>query len=96
MSEVTAGALGTPALNTWYFVVVWHDSTANTINIQVNDGAISSAVHSGGINDASAPFTLGAGTGNLYHSGRVDEIGVWRSVLSAGQRSGLYASGIGQ
>ena len=37
---VWAADLGDPAANTWYLVVVWHDITASTINIQVNNGAV--------------------------------------------------------
>jgi hypothetical protein len=37
-SSVAANGLGSPALNAWYYVVAWYDSTNQTRNIQVNNG----------------------------------------------------------
>jgi len=96
ITEEKADVLGLPSVSTWYFVVGWHDATNNTLNIQVNDGTVDSASYSAGVNDASAPFTVGTGTGGLYMDGRVDELGVWKRVLTAGERTELYNSGSGR
>lgn len=48
-SLVHASTFGTPSTGTWIFVVAWHDASANTINIQVNDGPVDSAAHATGI-----------------------------------------------
>ena len=36
------------ALYQWHQVIAWHDSVANTLNIQVDHGAVSSLSYSGG------------------------------------------------
>src|SRR3972149_6237025 len=40
---VDADSLGAPANGTWYHIVAWHDSVANTLNIKVNNGTTDSA-----------------------------------------------------
>lgn len=98
-SVVTADALGSPSTATWYFVVAWHDATANTINIQVNDGTVNSAAHSTGVFNGTAPFALGVGFNNgaAINSldGRLDQVGIWKRVLTSGERTALYNSGAG-
>jgi hypothetical protein len=71
---------------------------ANTINIQVNNGAIDSVPWSGGGQDSAAEFALGrrAGTeSELYWSGRIDEVGIWKRLLTAEERAALYNGGQG-
>jgi len=45
-ANVQANTFGAPSTGTWYFVVAWHDATANTINIQINNGSVDSLAHS--------------------------------------------------
>lgn len=91
---VSASTFGSPVISTWYFVVAWHDSVANTINIQVNDGAVDSAGHTGGVFASTAQLQFGASAfGPL--AGRVDEVGFWKRTLTAPERSALYAAGSG-
>ena len=94
---VDADTLGAPALGTWYFIVCWHDSVANTINIQVNDGAADSAAHATGCNDNISPFAIGAdpvGPAGVLDC-RVDEAALWRRVLTASEKTALYNAGVG-
>jgi hypothetical protein len=83
---------------TWYFVVVWHDATANTINIQVNNGTPVSTSHSAGIYDNDSAFKLGnqGSDGNNKWDGRLDQWGVWKKVLTSDERTWLYNSGAGR
>jgi cell division septation protein DedD len=86
-----------PSAGTWYFILVWHDATANTINIQVNDGAVSSTAWSTGIKDSAAPFKLGQSfNGGQHLNGYEDEAFVYKRVLTADERSWLYNSGSGR
>ncbi len=95
-TEVQANNLGSPSISTWYFVVGWHDSSANTINIQVNNGTVDSAAHSAGAFDSTSAFQIGALTAASYYmDGRIDEVGFWKKVLTAQERTDLYNNGSG-
>jgi hypothetical protein len=94
-ASVVANTLGTPATGTWYFIVAWHDSVADTLNISVNDGVVDSQAHTGGVVDSAADFNIGAYTTSNYHSGRIDQVGLWKRVLTAAERTALYNSGNG-
>jgi len=93
-ATLRADILGSPTANTWYFLVFWHDSTANTINIQGNNGVANSAalVHDG-LTDA-APFEIGRFI-TFYLDGMVDEVGFWKRVLTAQEKTDLYNGGAG-
>lgn len=94
----TANTLGSPATETWYFIVAWHDATANTINIQVNNGTVDSAAYSAGSHDNASGLWIGkepnGGFGKM--EGRIDEVAVWRRLLTAAERTALYAAGSGR
>lgn len=95
--RVDADSLGSPAVDTWYFVVCWHDAFNNEIYIQVNGGAVDKAEHTGGV-FASSPqdFEVSARTENNGVSDVFnDELGVWHRLLSPVERSDLYNSGAG-
>lgn len=96
----TANTLGVPATATWYFIVAWHDATANTVSIQVNDGtADSGAAGSGGPADRAGAFGIGAygdGTAATFHDGRVDAAGFWKRTLTATEKTYLYNGGSGR
>mgnify|MGYP001573794429 CR=1 FL=1 len=38
VGTAVANSLGAPSTGTWYFIVAWHNSVANTVNISVNNG----------------------------------------------------------
>lgn len=80
---------------TWYHVIGYHDSVANTIGIIINDGTDTNTSHSTGIYDGNAPFTIGVGGNNLYYDGIIDEVGIWKRKLSASEITELYNSGSG-
>ncbi len=96
-TTLPADTLGTPSAGQWYFVVAWHDATADTINIQVNNGTVDSTAHSTGVFNGSEPLqfgTLGL-FASYYHDGRLDSASLWRRVLTTGERTALYNSGSG-
>jgi hypothetical protein len=85
----------TPSTATWYFVVAWHDSSANTINIQVDNATAVSQAHAGGVYDSTSKFVIGGrleGTTD-YHNGRIDSVGFWKRKLTADEKTWLYNSG---
>lgn len=82
--------------DTWYFVVAWHNAGNDTINIQVNNGAVDTRSHSLGVGSGAAVFTLGGlGAGDAFHDGRLDEWAFWKRVLTSGERTELYNAGSG-
>lgn len=87
------------SLSAWAHVTVWHDATANTINIKINNGATDSAGTTGSLQAASnASFRLGANgeTGNdLFWEGRIDAVSFWKRTLTAGEITRLENSGAG-
>lgn len=93
-----ATTFGAPLQNTWYFIVAWHDSVANTINIQVNDGVVDSTAYALGGRDGTAAFRLGAYRDTAFNflTGTIDEPGVWKRVLTVAERTALYNSGNGR
>lgn len=97
----SADTFGAVPTGTWLFVVAWHDATANTLNIQVNNGGVNSnsygATAIGGT--TAAAFDLGrrstAGS-PLYLNGRLDQVMFWKRVLTSTERTFLYNSGSGR
>lgn len=91
---------GPLSLNTWYFAVLWVDKTAMSVNLQVNNGTI--------VSNLISVYTPPAGNVALdigrreypgfenYFDGLIDEVGLWRRVLTAQERTDLYNSGNGR
>ncbi len=94
-TSVNADTLGAPSIDTWYFIVAWHDATANTINIQVNNGTADSAGYSAGSYDSTETFYIGNVLGDFI-DGTVDEVGFWKKVLTPTEITWLYNSGSGR
>lgn len=98
--DVLANTLGSPSTATWYFIVCWHDATANTVNIQVNNGTADSTATGGALSaSGTAPFRIGARStaGSLLPmDGLIDEVGFWKRVLTAPEKTFLYNSGSGR
>lgn len=98
-TAVIANNFGEPSTGTWYFVVAWHNATANTINIQVNNGTANSAAHSTGVFNGTDDFRLGAlyTTSPIYFwNGRIDQVLVAKEAYSDAVRTWLYNSGNGR
>lgn len=89
-APVYATNFGSIVINTWYLVIVWHDSVANQIGISVNDVA-NTASHSLGVKDSTSPFELGGSSAlALDYGGRLEDAAFWRRVLSSAERTALY------
>lgn len=96
LQQISSGAA--PSTATWYHLVGYHDPTANTIGIIVNNGAARTQSHSYGIYDGTSPFWLGRayealGAATIYHDGRMGPTGVWKKLLTADEITQLYNSG---
>jgi Concanavalin A-like lectin/glucanases superfamily len=95
-ADLRADSFGSPSLSTWYFVVIWHDATANTFNIQINNGAVDSVSDPDAAADNTNAFAIGAQAGTNYWNGRIDQVGFWKRTLTSGERTWLYNSGGGR
>lgn len=86
---VSANGLGSPALNTWYFILAWHDSVTNTINISINGREPDTASFSTGIFDNTAPFRIGgdtiSGALNAAWDGRIGPVFVGKNYIPTAQ-----------
>lgn len=93
LGQVRADSFGTPTTGTWYFIVAWHDATANTINIQVNNGTVDSGSHTVGGQDTAGLFITGTNASLAgYWNGRIDDVRVYKRVLTAAEKTSLYES----
>lgn len=93
---VSATNYGPPQVNTWAYIIIWHDSGANTINIQVDNGVPNSAAYAVGVHIDTAAFCIGnRDAGARHYDGRIDEVGFWKRVLTAAERTQLYNGGSG-
>ena len=100
---VDANDTGSIETGKWYFVVAWHDSKNDTLNIQVNNGDVNSIAWTKGTFDSSNPLLIGDGCRNyqsdpnkFYLDGRLQGIGFWKKVLAPNERASLYNSGTGK
>lgn len=92
---VSADNLGAASPGVWYFIVCWHDTTdTNTINIQINDGAVDSVAYTLGITDSTGPFAICEHPAlGRYWDGLVDDAWFFKRVLTTGEKTSLYELG---
>ena len=99
VGTATANTLGAPVLATWYLIVAWHDSVANTVSIQVNNGGVDAAATTGLPVDTAAPFRISSHLVGYDWDGRIGPTMFWKSaagaggVLTAAQRTALWNGG---
>jgi hypothetical protein len=91
---VPANVLGSPSIDTWYLLTAWFDPVNDNINIQVNDGAWTSTATTLGAFSDDTEFAIGTmqleGARNNWFDGRVDEVRMWKRVLSEAERDAFY------
>lgn len=90
----TNTGIGSMPDDTYVFVEVRRSGT--TIGVAVNGGAFVDGTLSAVFN-GTAVFSVGSrnNTPATFLTGRVDEVGIWSRVLTAGERACLYAAGAG-
>lgn len=95
-TDLTATNAAAPELNAWHFMLAWHDATANTLNIQVDDGAITTMTgYASGLFDGTGDFTLGSIGTALILNGFLDESFVTKRILTPVERTALWQFGRG-
>ncbi len=92
---VQADNHGSPSTGVWVFFACWHDSVADTISIQINNGMIDSSATSAGVFDSVAPVQFGATDTAVFLDGRMDAVGFWKKVLTADEKTEFFNGDIG-
>lgn len=93
-THVATAVVSKPSQNAWHFYAMWYDTTAQTVNIQIDNGTI---------NSTSVSFTpIEGGPGNLIFGDlfnttniSLDEIGIWQCKVPAADLTALYNGGNG-
>jgi hypothetical protein len=93
---IQADSLGSPSTGTWYFIIAWYDSSADTLSIQINNGTVDSKSWGNNIQNGNTAFHLGAlDFGFEVVDGRILAVGVWREALNSAEREFLWHIGNG-
>jgi len=87
----------TLAEDTWYWMCVWHDASAKTIYMQINDATPQSDTYTGTAGSNTGAFTLGrAPAANFQYNGAMDDLAFWQGAFpDADDRAALYKAGVG-
>jgi hypothetical protein len=97
---IAATALGSPSLNTQYYVVAWHDSVLNTINICVNNGTVNSAAYSAGVFVSDSELRIGGavaiGGAQQYMDGQLDEVLFSKRIFTSAEITDLFNANAGR
>lgn len=84
------------SLDTWHFVVAWHDAANDQIGVQIDNGSKSTAAFSGGSTNTNSDVTVSQDSSNAAElNGDIDEISYWKRLLTDDEVSTLYNEGSG-
>lgn len=88
---------GTINPNTWHFFAAYYDGTKQAMSI--DNGTVDTLTYSSGVSASTAALTLGTAlnSGAVLNplGGRLDEVGIWKRVLTAAEITFLYNAGSG-
>lgn len=97
LQTLSASTFGSPAINTWYFLVGVHSATANTIYIYVNGALSDSAGTTVTPSGSTGGFNLGsydtASAADRYLPGNIDDVRIYSRALTAPEIMAMYAAG---
>lgn len=75
-----------------HLVIAWHDSTANTVNIQVNNGTVLSAATTGAPSDKTCDFRINGV--NVWGTANIESVSFWKGrILDSDERAALWNGG---
>ncbi len=93
-SSIADVQLGSPSINTWYYLVAWYDSSTSKVYIQANNDVPSSASAVTPVS-TSDDFRIGGLPGIGWHQGKIDNVAYWKRILTPAERAQLYNGGAG-
>jgi hypothetical protein len=99
VAGITSGALLT---GTWYFVVLYHDSVNDLIGYSINAAAPTTASCTiGCLDSVNFPQKVGispnvVSSGEAGFDGILDEVSIWKRMLTADEITWLYNAGNGR
>lgn len=96
ITKTTANNLGSPSINTWYFVVVDYDISATTATISINRATADSRNNVLAVSVTDGPLTIGYEDTYSYLDGAVDEMLFVKRLLTTEEKDYLYNSGNGR
>jgi hypothetical protein len=96
----TAEAAAIPSdSSTWTFLIATYTASDMTPRLYVNNGTVNAgSALSNALKNTTAAVYLGTASDGAYqpHDGLLDEVGIWRKVLTSDERTWLYNSGSGR
>ncbi len=97
LTRAIANSIGSPMIDTWYFLAGGYDYANGYLWISVNGGPKETVPFTGSVHVGSAPFMLGAVDNPQfgYQAGLLDEVGFWKRVLTSEEIAALYNDGQG-
>ena len=78
----------------WHMVTIWYDPTELKASACLDAGAVSQGSAIASMQDQTSPFWLGRFS-TSYSNGLTGHVGFWSRVLTAQERTDLYAAGAG-
>ena len=92
----TADVLGSPSVNTWYFIRGWYTSADNTAHISINNGTANTQVEGYTPTATNLALNIGASTtAAQYTNGRMDGSYFIKRVLTTGEATAMFNNGKG-
>lgn len=90
----TAITIASLSLNTDYFVVAWHDKTAQTVNLQLNNGSVASGARGVTPGTSTAEFEIGSnGGGTNFFSGVIGPVMLGKNYIPTSDDRALLWNG---
>jgi hypothetical protein len=98
-STITNGV----SLHTWYFIVASYDATDDKLKISVDGGTVDEAAYAAGSHNTTGklylgrkePMTSGSYARQRPWIGDIDEVSLWKRLLTADEIEDLYDDGDG-
>ena len=89
----------TPAVGSWAQAIFWYDSALQIIGITTNAGTAATTSWTGGTQDSSFGFAIGArgsDHASAFIDGLIGPVRFWKRALTSAERTELYNSGSGR
>lgn len=100
IAQVLSDTFGALSTGTWYLVHAWHDATNDLVGISVNGGTPDTDSTAGvAPNNGNADFRIGGRAYSGFENnfdGLIDEVALWKRLLTDGERVWLYNAGTGR